>query len=80
MNGEKHDKMHWGCCWMPAAGKVLWILSLLALVGGLIALWKGGQFWNVSYTTWYWNALVGGVLAIGAEISKQHYYWRQKSG
>jgi len=78
---EKYDKMHWGCCWMPFFGKFLWVLSLLALVGGLIALWRGiGEFWGVSYQTWYWNALVGGVLALGAKVSKRHCCSHQKNG
>lgn len=73
----KHDKMHWGCCWMPMLGKGLWVLSFLALVGGLLALWRGGEFMGVSVMTWYWNALVGGVLALGAKMSKHHWMMRQ---
>lgn len=34
-------------------------------MGGLLALWRGGEFYAVSYMTWYWTALVGGVLAMG---------------
>lgn len=78
--GNKHDRMHWGCCWMPMAGKALWILGFLSLLGGLIALWRGGEFWSVSYVTWYWNALVGGVLAIGAKVSMWYFLWHQKNG
>ncbi|MBI4120608.1 MAG: hypothetical protein HY454_04050 [Parcubacteria group bacterium] len=76
----QHDKMHWGCCWMPALGKILWVLGLLSLLGGLTALARGGEFYGVSYATWYWNALVGGVLALGAKVSKWHYCWHQKHG
>ncbi len=72
-----HDKMHWGCCWMPFLGKALWILSFLALIGGLIAFWRGGEFYGVSAMTWYWNALVGGVLALGAKASKHHWCQHQ---
>jgi hypothetical protein len=72
MNG-RHDKMHWGCCWMPIMGKGLWILSFLALLGGLLANWQGGEFMNVSVMTWYWNALVGGVLAGGAKSAYHHW-------
>lgn len=58
-------------------GKGLWILSLLALVGGLVALWSGGTFLGVAVMTWYWNALVGGVLALGAKMSKHHWCMHQ---
>lgn len=60
-----HDKMHMGCCWKPMGGKVLWVLSFLSFVGGLLALWRGGEFYGVSAMTWYWTALVGGVLSLG---------------
>ncbi len=73
MNSGQHDRMHWGCCWMALAGKGLWILSFLALLGGLAAFWRGGEFYGVSVMTWYWNALVGGVLAVGAKLSKHHW-------
>ena len=76
----QHDQMHWGCCWMPVFGKVLWIAAFLSLVGGLLALWRGGEFVGIAVQTWYWNALVGGVLAIGAKVSKFHYRWQQKNG
>jgi len=71
-NGQ-HDKMHWRCCWMPVGGKILWILSFLALVGGLLALWRGGEFYGIAVMTWYWNALVGGVLALGAKSAGHHW-------
>lgn len=77
---ESHDKMHWGCCWMPVLGKGLWVLAFLALIGGLIALWQGGELWSVSYATWYWNALVGGVLSLGAKASKHHWCQHQMAG
>ena len=50
-------------------GKALWVLSFLALIGGLLAYWKGGEFYGISIMTWYWNALVGGVLAAGKKCS-----------
>ncbi len=80
MDQGPHDKLHWGCCWMPWAGRGLWILSFLALIGGLVALARGGEFYGVAYLTWYWNALVGGVLALGAKASKHHWCWHQKQG
>lgn len=67
-----HDKMHLRCCWKPMIGKILWIFAFLSLLGGLLALWRGGEFYNVSVMTWYWNALVGGVLALGV---KGHHGW-----
>lgn len=65
---------------MPMLGKLLWVLSFLALIGGLAALWRGGEFYGVSYQTWYWNALVGGVLAISLKVSKFHSCWHEKRG
>ncbi|MBI2640143.1 MAG: hypothetical protein HYW90_04645 [Candidatus Sungbacteria bacterium] len=61
----QHYKMHWRCCWRSILGKIIWIASLLSFMGGLLALWRGGEFYAVSYMTWYWTALVGGVLAMG---------------
>ncbi len=58
---------------MPVGGKILWILSFLALVGGLLALWRGGEFYGIAVMTWYWNALVGGVLALGAKSAGHHW-------
>lgn len=77
-NNGQHDRAHWGCCWMPIAGKALWILGFLSLVGGFIALWRGGDFWSVSYMTWYLNAITGGVLAIGAKHARCHFSCHQK--
>mgnify|MGYP001617166196 FL=1 len=75
-----HDKMHWGCCWMPVLGKALWALSFLAFLGGLAAFLRGGEFYGVSVMTWYWNALVGGVLSLGAKASKHHWCQHQMMG
>lgn len=71
-NEVVHDKIHMLCCWKPMVGKILWVLSFLSLVGGLLAYWQGGQFWGVTVMTWYWNALVGGVLSLGV---KGRYGW-----
>lgn len=60
-----HDKMHMRCCWKPMVGKVLWIFGLVSFLAGLFGYWQGGTFWGVSVMTWYWNALVAGVLAQG---------------
>lgn len=65
MGNTEHDKMHWRCCWHPMLGKALWIGGILSFVGGVVALWQGGEFYSVSYMTWYWTALVAGVLAAG---------------
>ena len=48
--------------------KVMWLVAVMMYIGGLLALWMGGEFAKVSYMTWYVNALVLGVLAIGAKI------------
>ena len=75
-----HDRMHWSCCWKPMGGKILWILSLLAFLGGLTALWRGGEFYGVNFTTWYWTALVGGVLALGAKGRGAHTCYHGAEG
>lgn len=82
MNMDKgpHDRVHWGCCWMPLAGKVLWVLALLDFIAALGALWLGGELYGISVQTWYWLALIKGVLAIGAKISRFHYCWHQRQG
>lgn len=77
MDSGPHDKMHWGCCWMPILGKALWILAFLDLIAAVIAFWQGGEFWMISAQTWLWFALVKGVLAIGAKLSKWHFCWHQ---
>lgn len=64
-SGTAHDKLHWNCCWKQMGGKALWLAALLSFLGGIAALWRGGEFAGVSYMTWYWTALVGGVLALG---------------
>lgn len=75
-----HDKWHWNCCGKPVLAKLLWWFGFLSLLGGLLAYWQGGQFLNISVPTWYWNALVGGVLAISLKISKWHSCWHEKHG
>ena len=72
MHNGPHDKMHWNCCWHPASGKGLWVIGVLSFLGGIFALWQGGEFWGVSYQTWYWTALVSGVLSAGARMRKPH--------
>lgn len=67
-NGE-HSKMHWGCCGRWVVGMILWKLALLSFLGGIIAFWRGGEFYSISVMTWYWTALVGGVLALGKKGS-----------
>lgn len=46
----------------------LWVIAFLMYLGGLMAMYSGGSFMNVSYMTWYWNALVLGVLVIGLKL------------
>lgn len=65
MENTNHDKMHWRCCWKPVLGKALWVGGVLSFLGGLLAYWQGGEFYGVSGMTWYWTALVAGVLAGG---------------
>ena len=79
MGWGKHDKMHWGCCWMPVLGKILWVLAFLELIGALIAYYNGGDFLNVMGQTWLWFALVKGVLAQGAKMGGHHWKMQQMS-
>lgn len=65
MDQMNHGKMHWGCCWRPMLGVALWVVGFLSFVGGVVALWQGGEFYGINYMTWYWTALVSGVLAAG---------------
>lgn len=80
MNMDKgpHTPMHWGCCWLPMLGVLLWVFGLLAFLGGLLALWQGGEFLGVAVVTWYWNALVAGVLAVGAKVARLHHHMTQR--
>lgn len=49
-------------------GMLLWLLAALAYIGGLVSLAWGSDFLGVHYMTWYWNALVAGVLAVGVKL------------
>jgi len=53
---------------MKKLGMLLWLLAALAYIGGLVSLAGGSDFLSVNYMTWYWNALVIGVLALGAKL------------
>ena len=79
VNGQ-HDKMHWGCCWMPMLGKILWVLAFLEMIGGVLAFWMGGDFLTVAGMTWLWFSLVKGVLAIGAKSSAHHWHMMKMMG
>jgi len=76
MGGEKmHSKWHWMCCWKPLLGLVLWVAGLACLLFAWWAVRKAAQPgatlqdlpWGLEPLAWYWNALVLGVLAIGAK-------------
>lgn len=49
-------------------GMLGWIVAVLMYLGGLLSMWMGGSFLNVNYMTWYWNALVLGVLVLGIKL------------
>ena len=53
---------------MKKGAKAGWALSALVYLGGLLAMWMGGEFLSVSYMSWYWNALVLGILTIGVKV------------
>ncbi|MDP3785168.1 MAG: hypothetical protein Q8R12_03810 [bacterium] len=47
---------------------ILWAVSLLMYVGGFSGLYYGAEFLGINWQTWFWNALVVGILAIGAKF------------
>jgi hypothetical protein len=65
-----HDKMHWGCCGKPQLAKFFWLLAFGSLLGAWFS--RGGIWWGWDVLTWYWNALVLGVLGIGLKMLKHH--------
>ena len=74
MGTMDHDKMHWGCCLRPLLGKLLWVVAAFAL----IAAWLSGStgaFWGREAMTWYWDALVLGVLALGLRGHGCRHKW-----
>lgn len=53
---------------MKKVGMLGWVVAVLMYLGGLISMAIGGEFLNVNYMTWYVNALVLGVLVLGAKL------------
>ena len=53
---------------MKKLGMLGWVVAVLMYLAGLIAMWMGGSFMSVSYMSWYINALVLGILAIGVKL------------
>ena len=53
------------------AATVLWVASLAALVLAWVAVWQRGLVWGLEPLAWYWNALVLGVLGLGARGCKE---------
>lgn len=53
---------------MKKLGMLLWLAAALMYLGGLLSMARGGEFLNVHYMTWYWNALVVGILAVGVKL------------
>ncbi len=47
---------------------ILWAAAVLMYVGGFAGLYYGAEFMNITWQTWFANALVVGVLAIGAKF------------
>ena len=45
-----------------------WVVAALMYLGGLLAMGMGGELLSVNYMTWYWNALVLGVLVLGIKL------------
>ncbi|OGF65644.1 hypothetical protein A2757_02720 [Candidatus Giovannonibacteria bacterium RIFCSPHIGHO2_01_FULL_48_47] len=53
---------------MKKVGMLGWIFASLMYLGGLVSMALGSEFLNVNYMTWYWNALVLGVLVLGSKL------------
>ena len=51
-------------------GKVLWLLSVLSLLIAWFALSGDGIAFGLDTMSWYWNALIFGVLALPLKIGK----------
>ncbi len=49
--------------WVSGA---LWLLSVVALVLAWVAVNRRGLIFGLEPLAWYWNALVFGVLSLGA--------------
>jgi len=45
---------------------VLWVVSVVALVLAWVAVWQRGLVLGLEPLAWYWNALIFGVLSLGA--------------
>jgi len=56
---KKGKGIHWGCCWLPLLGGLSWIVALLSAISAWMAMRSGADA-----TSWYWNALAFGVLAL----------------
>ena len=52
---------------MTKVAMVLWVLAALTYLAGVIALSQGGAYLGAHVATWHWNALILGVLALGAK-------------
>ena len=68
MKCENCDKMHWGCCFKPMLGGLLWLLAAISFIVACYSSSTGVMVWGKEVMTWYWNALTLGVLALGCKI------------
>ena len=64
---------HWGCWVKMVLGKVLWVASALSLLLAWVAVYRRGLVFNLEPLAWYWNALILGVLAVGAKVEGSCY-------
>lgn len=65
-----HTRFHWKCCWQAVVGNVLWGAGLVAVVLAWVAMARKGLLvFGLEPLAWYWNALVLGVLSMGASKS-----------
>lgn len=52
--------------WAHWLGMVLWLLAVVALVLAWVAVRQKGLILGLEPLAWYWNALIFGVLSLGA--------------
>ena len=52
-------------------GMILWLAGAASLLLAWVAGYKKGLVWGLEPLAWYWNALVLGVLGMGARSCKE---------
>lgn len=66
MDPQQQSNWHWLHKLAEVAAKVFWIFAILSLLLAWSTV-SGGTVFGLALPHWYWNALVFGVLALGAK-------------